>query len=87
MSQNDVTTQNVQVTYGSSTRVFDGWVQYWSDTCNGITTYTWPGSYGDVYLKDDGYLYDSSSKLILSQFYSPKTSYSVIANHVVYNRY
>ncbi|KAI9770836.1 MAG: hypothetical protein M1839_003031 [Geoglossum umbratile] len=49
---------------GSYTSVFDGWLKYISSSCpNTETNFMWPASYGDVYLKPDGYLHDGQSKL------------------------
>ncbi|KAF2261270.1 hypothetical protein CC78DRAFT_608635 [Lojkania enalia] len=50
---------------GSYTAVWDGWVNYWTSACpNAVGAFMWPASYGDVYLKSDGYLHDGSDNII-----------------------
>ena len=39
--------------------VNDGYALVWLSECDG-TEFHWPSGYGDVYLRDDGALYDSN---------------------------
>ncbi|KAI9853402.1 MAG: hypothetical protein M1813_002233 [Trichoglossum hirsutum] len=52
---------------GGSATVAGGWGFFWVDAsvcADNSVTYTWPESYGDVYIHHDGYLYDSNGNRI-----------------------
>jgi len=64
MQQSTWSNHDVEAKVGTSIGVFDGWVKFWSSSCPNVeATFMWEASYGDVYLKSDGYLHDSSGKL------------------------
>ncbi|KAI9765763.1 MAG: hypothetical protein M1840_007197 [Geoglossum simile] len=57
--------RDVPVKKGDSVAVFDGWVKYWTSDCPGAeATFIWEETYGDVTLKDDGYMHDSAGNQI-----------------------
>ncbi|PYH87356.1 hypothetical protein BO71DRAFT_404723 [Aspergillus ellipticus CBS 707.79] len=60
---------DVQLNNGGSVTLGGGWGFFWVDgsVCSkNSVTYTWPSSYGDVYIHSDGFLYDASGYQISS---------------------
>ncbi|RAK77665.1 uncharacterized protein BO72DRAFT_447811 [Aspergillus fijiensis CBS 313.89] len=54
---------DIQLKNGGSVTIGGGWGFFWVDSsvCSkNSVTYTWPSSYGDVYIHSDGFLYDAS---------------------------
>ncbi|KAL2870907.1 uncharacterized protein BJX67DRAFT_377533 [Aspergillus lucknowensis] len=61
----DSTGSEFQLNNGHSVNIGGGWAFFWVDAnvCAGSSnsvTYTWPESYGDVYVRSDGRLYEAS---------------------------